>query len=86
MVTPNRSTAVWGELLDGKLLLDIDEMKYVVARWRMDCKHYRPPQQPARFLAFAWATQKTACPLIGSTPGGRKYVFPTMETVRPTFL
>ncbi len=30
------------ELLDGELFLHIDEMKYVVERWRMDYNHYRP--------------------------------------------
>ena len=32
------------ELLDVELFLHIDEMKYVVERWRMDYNHYRPPQ------------------------------------------
>lgn len=30
------------ELLNGELFLHIDEMKYVVKRWRMDSNHYRP--------------------------------------------
>ena len=30
------------ELLDGELFLYIDEVRYVVDRWRMDCNHYRP--------------------------------------------
>ena len=30
------------ELLNGELFLHIDEMKYVVERWRMDYNHYRP--------------------------------------------
>ena len=30
------------ELLDGELFLHIDEVKYVVDRWRMDYNHYRP--------------------------------------------
>jgi len=29
------------ELLDGELFLHIDEMKYIVERWRMDYNHYR---------------------------------------------
>ena len=33
------------ELLDGELFLHIDEMKYVVERWRMDYNLYRPQQQ-----------------------------------------
>jgi len=31
-----------GELLDGELFLHLEEMKYVVERWRMDYNHYRP--------------------------------------------
>jgi len=30
------------ELLDGELFLHLEEMKYVVERWRMDYNHYRP--------------------------------------------
>jgi len=30
------------ELLNGELFLHIDEMKYIVERWRMDYNHYRP--------------------------------------------
>jgi len=30
------------ELLDGELFLHLDEMKYVVERWRMDYNHCRP--------------------------------------------
>ena len=30
------------ELLDGELFLHLDEVKYVVDRWRMDYNHYRP--------------------------------------------
>ena len=30
------------ELLNGELFLHIDEMKYVVERWRMDYNHHRP--------------------------------------------
>jgi putative transposase len=42
------------ELLDGELFLHLDEMKYVVERWRMDYNHYRPHsslgyQTPAGF-------------------------------------
>jgi len=29
------------ELLDGEVFLHIDEVKYVVDRWRMDYNHYR---------------------------------------------
>ena len=30
------------ELLNGELFLHIDELRYVVERWRMDYNHYRP--------------------------------------------
>ena len=30
------------ELLDGELLLNLTELKYLVERWRMDYNHYRP--------------------------------------------
>jgi putative transposase len=30
------------ELLNGEIFLHIDEMRYVVNRWRMDYNHYRP--------------------------------------------
>jgi len=30
------------ELLNGEIFLHIDELKYVVERWRMDYNHYRP--------------------------------------------
>ena len=45
------------ELLDGELFLPIDEMKYVVERWRMDYNHYRPHSSldykaPAAFAAL----------------------------------
>ena len=46
------------ELLDGELFLHLDEMKYVVERWRMDYNHYRPHSSlgymsPAAFAATA---------------------------------
>ena len=31
-----------GELLNRELFLHIDELRYVVDRWRMDYNHYRP--------------------------------------------
>ena len=42
------------ELLDGELFLHLDEVKYVVDRWRMDYNHYRPHSSlgymtPARY-------------------------------------
>jgi transposase InsO family protein len=44
------------ELLDGELFLHIDELRYVVDRWRMDYNHYRPHSSldymaPAAFAA-----------------------------------
>ncbi|MHC5075928.1 MAG: integrase core domain-containing protein [Planctomycetota bacterium] len=44
------------ELLDRELFLHIDELRYVVDRWRMDYNHYRPHSSlgymaPAAFAA-----------------------------------
>ncbi len=46
------------ELLNRQLFLDIDEVRYVVDRWRMDYNHYRPDgsldyMSPAAFAATA---------------------------------
>jgi transposase InsO family protein len=46
------------ELLNGELFLHIDELRYVVDRWRMDYNHYRPHSSldymsPAAFAATA---------------------------------
>lgn len=51
------------ELLDGELFLHLDEMKYVVERWRMEYNHYRPHsslgyQTPA---GFAEQCRKEGC-------------------------
>jgi len=53
------------ELLDGELFLHIDEVKYVVDRWRMDYNHYRPhsgmgymtPAACAQLCRGAWLRQ-----------------------------
>ena len=36
------NSKLWGELLNKELFLHIDELRYVVDRWRMDYNHYRP--------------------------------------------
>ena len=46
------------ELLNGELFLHIDEVRYVVDRWRMDYNHYRPHSSlgymsPVAFAATA---------------------------------
>lgn len=45
-----------GELLNRELFLHLDELRYVVDRWRMDYNHYRPHSSlrymsPAAFAA-----------------------------------
>jgi transposase InsO family protein len=51
------------ELLDGKLFLHIDEMKYVVERWRMDYNHYRPHSSLGYMTpaGFAGLCQQAGC-------------------------
>ncbi len=49
---------LWDELLNRQLFLHIDELRYVVDRWRMDHNHYRPHSSldymsPAAFAATA---------------------------------
>ncbi len=40
--TLNHEEGGFAELLNGEIFLHIDEMRYVVNRWRMDYNHYRP--------------------------------------------
>jgi len=51
------------ELLDGELFLHIDEMKYVVERWRMDYNHYRPHSSLSYMTpaGFADLCRQTGC-------------------------
>jgi putative transposase len=51
------------ELLDGELFLHIDEMKYVVERWRMDYNHYRPHSSLGYMTpaGFAELCRQTGC-------------------------
>jgi putative transposase len=51
------------ELLDGELFLHIDEMKYVVERWRMDYNHYRPHSSLSYMtpVGFADLCRQTGC-------------------------
>ena len=51
------------ELLDGELFLHIDEMKYVVERWRMDYNHYRPHSSLGYMTpaGFAGLCQQAGC-------------------------
>ena len=43
------------ELLDGELFLHIDEVRYVVDRWRMDYNHYRPHSSLDNLTPVAFA-------------------------------
>ncbi len=51
------------ELLNGELFLHIDEMKYVVERWRMDYNHYRPHSSLGYMTpaGFAQLCQQAGC-------------------------
>lgn len=51
------------ELMNGELFLHLDEMKYVVDRWRMDYNHYRPRSSLAYMTsaAFAELCYQTGC-------------------------
>ena len=51
------------ELLNGELFLHIDEMKYIVERWRMDYNHYRPHSSLAYMTpaGFAQLCRETGC-------------------------
>ena len=43
------------ELLNRELFLHIDELRYVVDRWRMDYNHYRPHSAPDYMAPAAFA-------------------------------
>jgi putative transposase len=45
------------ELLNRELFLSIDELRYVVDRWRMDYNHYRPHSSLDYMAPAAFATQ-----------------------------
>ena len=51
------------ELLDGELFLHIDEMKYIVERWRMDYSRYRPHSSLSYVTpaCFAGLCTETGC-------------------------
>jgi len=51
------------ELLDGELFLHLDEVKYVVDRWRMDYNHYRPHSSVGYMTpaAFAQLCHEAGC-------------------------
>jgi len=54
--------------LDGELFLHIDEMRYVVERWRLDYNHYRPHSSLGYMTpaGFAGLCRRTGC--LGSQP------------------
>ena len=58
------------ELLDRELFASLEDARWVVARWRLDCNHYRPHssleyQTPAEFAA-RWLT--SAPQVASATP------------------
>jgi transposase InsO family protein len=67
------------ELLDGELFLHIDEVKYVVDRWRMDYNHYRPHS------SLGYMTPAVYADLCREVGCARRYVsIPAASEVRET--
>ena len=60
------------ELLNRELFLHIDELRYVVDRWRMDYNHYRPHSSLDYMspTAFAATAQNPSGPQPGPLPPG----------------
>ena len=57
------NSKVRDELLDRELFLHIDELRYVVDRWRMDYNHYRPHSSLGYMSPAAFAAR---CPELDS--------------------
>ena len=61
------------ELLDRELFLHIDEVRYVVDRWRMDYNHYRPHSSlgyvsPVAFAATCGSPGSASVFALRATP------------------
>ena len=68
------------ELLAGELFLHVDEVRYVVERWRMDYNHYRPH---SRLGYMTPATYAQLCREVGCV---RRYMsIPDVNEVSETF-
>ena len=67
------------ELLNRELFLHIDELRYVMDRWRMDYNHYRPHsslgyRSPAAFAA-------TCAPPGSATPRFRDHTLESEDSL-----
>ncbi len=67
------------ELLDGELFLHIDEVRYVVDRWRMDYNHYRPHSSLGYVSPVAFAAR---CGSSGSaSPHPPSHTYQSVDTL-----
>ena len=67
------------ELLDGELFLHIDEVRYVVDRWRMDYNHYRPHSSLGYVSPVAFAA---TCGSSGSaSPHPSSHTYQSVNTL-----
>jgi transposase InsO family protein len=67
------------ELLDRELFLHIDEVRYIVDRWRMDYNHYRPHSSLGYMSPAAFAA---TCGSPGSaTPHLPNHTYQSVETL-----
>ena len=67
------------ELLDGELFLHIDEVRYVVDRWRMDYNHYRPHSSLGYMSPAAFAA--TCVPSDSATPHPSEHTHQSVDTL-----
>ena len=67
------------ELLDGELFLHIDEVRYVVDRWRMDYNHYRPHSSLGYVSPVAFAA--TCVPSDSATPHPSEHTYQSVDTL-----
>ena len=65
------------ELLNRELFLHIDEVRYVVDRWRMDYNHYRPHSSLGYMNPAAFAT------IAKNRSGPRSENFPPAPQICP---
>ena len=67
------------ELLDRELFLHIDEVRYVVDRWRMDYNHYRPHSSLGYVSPVAFAA--TCVPSDSPTAHPSEHTYQSVDTL-----
>ncbi len=67
------------ELLDRELFLHIDEVRYVVDRWRMDYNHYRPHSSLGYVSPVAFAAR--CVPPDSATPHPSEHTHQSVDTL-----